>query len=379
VVSACRFSLTRKKGRGFRHDRKEDYLATPKKTVVISDVHMSNGAAYSWFQEANSEKLVNMLSHMANDSNIGELVLLGDLFDLWLYPVDQVPWTVEQIIQTNVAVVEAIRKCVEKIPHVYYMNGNHDMGVKPHHLEAFKAGAKEVIWISPEDYAKSHDGWHLEHGHAVDMFNAPDESGDTIGGYPLGYFITRLVATAANQSEVWRALKDLYEMFGGMHRAVIHPEMAPAPKGLVPERFALPSIGSFLVEAIVTLLEKLAEVHDDTPMRFVEQELDTIYTVGDIKEKYGTLFDRWHSKYSAAKLLDSMLATHALDWYANDLLSEDPSLKVVVMGHTHASVSDGQYDNDGCWCIPEALGHGDADPTYTQIVGNSAMSIIWSA
>jgi UDP-2,3-diacylglucosamine pyrophosphatase LpxH len=353
-------------------------MAQEKKTIVISDVHMSNGQPYSWFQQPNSKNLTRMLKKIAQDSSVGELVLLGDLFDLWLYPVNEVPWTVRQIIDANPSVTEALRLCVEKIPNVYYMNGNHDMAVVPSDLDPFTSGGKNIQWIRAEDYTKQHKSRRLEHGHAADMFNAPDDSGDTIGGYPLGYFITRLVATAANQSQVWKELRKLCEMWGAIHLAVAPPPMAAVPKGIAPELLAVPSLGPLLVEAIITLLEKFADVHDETPIRFSEEKLDKEkFTVGDIKGKYGSLYSRWHAKYQGTKLLEAMLATRSLDWYANDLVSANAALKVVVMGHTHASTSDGRYDNDGCWCMPAALGHGDGNPTLIEIVGDEATVITW--
>lgn len=353
-------------------------MAQEKKTIVISDVHMSNGQDYSWFQNQNSEKLTRLLKKIADDSSVGELVLLGDLFDLWLYPVNEAPWTVKQIIDVNPMVAEALRRCVEKIPNVYYMNGNHDMAVAPSDLEPLAAGGKKIQWIGTEDYTKQHKSRRLEHGHAADMFNAPDDSGDTIGGYPLGYFITRLVATAANQNRVWKELRKLCQTWGAIHMAVAPPPMAADREAFAPELLVVPSLGPLLVEAIITLLEKFAGVHDETPIRFSEKELDKEkFTVGSIKRKYGSLYDRWRARYQGAKLLQAMLATNGLNWYANDLFFANPTLKVVVMGHTHASTSDGHYDNDGCWCMPAALGHGDDNPTYIEIVGDEATVITW--
>ncbi len=166
---------------------KEQQDANTAKTTVISDVHMSNGKPYTWFHGPNSENLTNMLNFIANDSSVGELVLLGDLFDLWLYPVDEIPWTVEQIIEANPTVTKALQQCVEKIPNVYYMNGNHDMAVAPDDLKLLNSGHNNIQCIITEDYRKQHRSRHLEHGHLVDMFNSPDNSGDTIGGYPMGY------------------------------------------------------------------------------------------------------------------------------------------------------------------------------------------------
>ncbi len=129
-------------------------MATQQKTIVISDVHMSNGASYSWFQEANSKKLTRLLFTLANDSTVRELVLLGDLFDLWLYPVNEVPCTAEQIIKANDPVFDAIREFLKRDINVCYMNGNHDMGVTQDDLDLLADGAGKIIRMSPEEYER---------------------------------------------------------------------------------------------------------------------------------------------------------------------------------------------------------------------------------
>ena len=104
----------------------------PTKTVIISDVHLSNGPTdYSWFK--NDSTLKGFLQNTAKRTDVKELVLLGDIFDLWLYPVNVKPWTAQQIIQQwdngTDSVVSALRECADKLPDVFYINGNHDMGV----------------------------------------------------------------------------------------------------------------------------------------------------------------------------------------------------------------------------------------------------------
>ena len=337
-------------------------------TIVLSDMHISNGEKYTWFLPPYPAQLTQMLNQIAGDSSVAEVVLLGDLFDLWLYPLDVVPWTVAQIAEADPEVTSALRKVVANVPAVYFMNGNHDMELTSGDLQILDSGGKSIQLITAEAYnAKYENLRHLEHGHAVDMFNAPDPSGDTIAGYPLGYFITRLVATAANQSLVWQLLQKLLQAMGATYLAL----SATAP--------AVPASGSFLVIAIIDLLKTLAEVNDATSIRFQESELDNKVTVGDIREQYGSLFITWLLRYGR-RIMDPMLVgflADGLDWYARQIQSSSPCPNVIVMGHTHHAESATSYDNDGCWCIPSALGHGDATPYYVQILGNTATLIKW--
>lgn len=362
-------------------------MANMQKTIVISDVHMSNAKPYSWFQLPESDKLTNMLNAVAEKKdpfdNVDELVLLGDLFDLWLYPVDEVPLSVKEILKKNHFVSGALRHCVERIPHVYYMNGNHDMDVTADALSLLSSGSREIQWITTAGYRKLHPSRHLEHGHAADMFNAPDNSGDTIGGYPLGYFITRLVATAKKQNEVYLALRSLIRWFDSIHMAAAAlPESVAPLEAVAPQLLTVPWFGPFMVNRILGLFETLADVSDETEIQFTSEDLAKRLdgkkpTVGDVKKKYGSLYDTWSERYSGKKLLDAMLATEGLDWYAKDVLAADPALKVVVMGHTHGMVSDPPYGNDGSWCDSSVFGHDDPAPTYMEIVGDTATPKVW--
>jgi UDP-2,3-diacylglucosamine pyrophosphatase LpxH len=345
-------------------------MSENKKTIVCSDVHMSDGKKYSWFTGNYPEYLRKMLKKFANDRSVEELIFLGDLFDLWVYPVNVVPWTISKIIRYNSSITNAIKNCVQNIPNVYYIAGNHDMGLKGEDLNQLNSGGNQIKLVDPSDYNAIYNNMrHLEHGHAVDIFNAPDDSNNKIGNYPLGFFISRLIATAADQSAAWQALKGLLQRFAATYKA--KKDAA----------FAITSTGSYLVEKIITRLETNAKVSDDTPIRFSEPELDEHeYIVGDIKKHYGIMIDEWHAQYPD-EFLDRMLvgfSPNGLNWYAKKLRSENPELKVVVMGHTHHALSMGRYDNDGCWCIPGSLGHGDGTPHYVEIVGNTVKLFPWS-
>lgn len=338
-------------------------------TIVLSDIHIANGEKYSWFLPPYPAQLVQMLDQVAADPSVVQVVFLGDLLDLWLYPVNVVPWTAAQIAEANPAVSAAIRNVVASIPAVYYINGNHDLELTAGDLQIFNSGGKSIQMTTPAAYNAMYGNQrHLEHGHAVDMFNAPDPSSDTIGGYPFGYFVTRLVATAANQSLVWALLQRLLQAIERTHLA------------FAPMAVAAPLSGSFLIEALVDLLEPLAEVKDSTPIRFREPNLDGKITVGDLRNHYGSLLIVWLAQYGP-DIINPMLVGFlgdGLDWYARQLQAASPAPQTIIMGHTHHAETETTYGNDGCWCIPSALGHGDATPAYAQIIGNTGKVISWN-
>jgi hypothetical protein len=360
------------------------------KTIVISDIHMSNGEDYSWFKPPNAVKLAGMLNAVADEQDpfteVDELVLLGDVFDCWLYPVNDIPWTVERIVETNPDIKTALGRCVETIPHVYYLNGNHDMDVTQNDLGFLSAGTGQIQKIDTAGYRNLHPNRHIEHGHVADMFNAPDTSPDSLGGYPLGYYITRLVATGHDQNEAYKKLRELcvklYDTFYTRRWVAGPPEAVGAPETVGPEELAMPQIGSLPIKLIVGLLKRFAQVEDDTEIKVSPDILQQRFggippTVGDITRKYGDLFYKWYQRYGLRDLLKAMLATESLNWHAKEILENDSQLKVVVMGHTHAWVSDSPYDNDGCWCDSSVFGHAQAAPTYVDIVGDNAVPKVW--
>jgi len=341
-----------------------------QKTIVISDVHMSDGKDYSWFLPPCPAEVTAVLNRAATDSSVGELVLLGDVFDLWLYPLDIVPWTVSQIIGGNPSITKALQQCVQNLAYVYYLNGNHDMGVAAGDLQPFSSGGKSMQLITPEWYKAKYQGRrHLEHGHGVDMFNAPDDSGDTIGGYPLGFFITRLVATAPDRRAAGLALKDLLQTRSATLQA------------MTLEEIDVRALGPELVKAIIDLLKKKAGVDDSKPIRFSEPELDKKYTVGDIKNHYGSLLGTWQQRYpnliELAKTMLVAVSAHGLNWHAQKLLSGGAAPQVVLMGHTHHALSKDEYENDGCWCLSSSWGQADATPSYVEIIGDKSTLVFW--
>jgi UDP-2,3-diacylglucosamine pyrophosphatase LpxH len=351
-------------------------MNSTQKTVVMSDIHISNGASYSWFQGPYVTYATTMFNRVAIDPNVAELVLLGDIFDNWLYPLNVVPLTTPQIVSgMDAGLRGAIQACVAKLPVVYYMNGNHDMGVQQADLAQLSSGGKQIQWIAADNYNSKHgNARRLEHGNACDMFNAPDAASDTIGGYSLGFFITRLVASSKNQNAAWRKVKNVVDRNEANKAAYAAVSVNAAAMG----EAAFPPYGAFLVGLIISALQVEAKVPDRQKIRFAEPALDNQFTVGDIKKHYWSLYDAWVALYPEY-LVQTMLAgllPNGLDWYANLLLSQGVK-PPIVMGHTHRGEQNPSgaagYTNDGCWCNPsESGGGGKGMPTYAEVAGSQA-------
>merc|ERR1719158_2700448 len=73
--------------------------AKPPLTRVVSDFHVGS----IWFQQPDSQLAVmTMLESMTHpDTPVTRLVLLGDIFDFWLIPIDQMPLPLEQVVHND--------------------------------------------------------------------------------------------------------------------------------------------------------------------------------------------------------------------------------------------------------------------------------------
>ena len=71
--------------------------------VVLSDVHLGTDAPTAWFQPAvHGPPLARILRWVVREAaSIRELILLGDVVDLWTYPAEVVPPTFADIVAAH--------------------------------------------------------------------------------------------------------------------------------------------------------------------------------------------------------------------------------------------------------------------------------------
>ncbi len=83
-------------------------MTTRTKKVFVSDIHMGDAKSqagvhpYGWFR-SNIPNLASFLTAQLNDSQVAEVVVLGDLFDEWVIPTDQDPLVSFEAICGNAA------------------------------------------------------------------------------------------------------------------------------------------------------------------------------------------------------------------------------------------------------------------------------------
>ena len=180
------------------------------KIVVISDLHMNEQRGfddgYSLFTE-NGKLLEDFLEYVRTNDQIKELVMLGDMMDMWVIPMayhtfhDAVTDTKAYFhsvaeAEVNKGIVSKINQIADEgIIHFSYVPGNHDMLFTE---EIFYSIFPKGHWrgVEPGTGVYSPEpNVVFEHGHNYDLFNAPDSVTTEGSLLPPGYFITRIYAT----------------------------------------------------------------------------------------------------------------------------------------------------------------------------------------
>jgi UDP-2,3-diacylglucosamine pyrophosphatase LpxH len=172
------------------------------KRVFVSDVHMSpgwsldskQGCYYDWFSRDQALQFVNFLKIMIDDNTINDVVILGDLMDSWVYPIETQPPQYDKISNaSHITDIMANLKELAQHKKVIYVIGNHDMTLMEGQFSNFRSTAFANITF--QDFYKTDDGLYAEHGHQYSMYNAVDPKHEL----PIGHYISRLYATVAER------------------------------------------------------------------------------------------------------------------------------------------------------------------------------------
>ncbi|MFT3767434.1 MAG: metallophosphoesterase [Minicystis sp.] len=296
--------------------------------LLLSDIHL--GGPRAWFQRsAHEANLLAFLAYAAAQPDVKDLVLLGDLFDTWMFPMSEAPLRAPEIAARHAPVIQAIQACRGAVENIFFVPGNHDFNVGQADLDgAFGPGV--VTWIP------RYTGGLLyaEHGSRFAMFNATDRLHDPAGGYPLGYFITRLLASTDKA----------YDRPGSI-------------LGYVDDLLEAASTTRTLASSVLEALAELAGKGPDDTFQMPDGRRPL--SVREVQAKYAPLFDRWVEKFGfryAMKAIHGEMGS--LGWFA-DRLCEKNGYRVVVLGHTHDAELDHDvielsgkrvYANAGYWC-----------------------------
>lgn len=307
---------------------------TKHKTLFVSDIHMGAGKPWDWFTpKTEGPYLRNFFKYVANrqkhKKDIKELVLLGDVFDLWVCPHNEEPHTFKEIIQTHRETIDQIKETAKSVPTVY-VNGNHDFRVTKADIDDAFDG---VVRYSGDSY---HEGNILaEHGHNYALFNCPDPQNGGPEKLPLGYYLSRL-----------------------------HTTLGKSPKGKI--HFTMQVVDeSFHALGPEKLPESVIDTMKDT-VEFTKNINVSGFNMGAGKEKedfdivrtrYRNLYKDWcksKGRWYAYQMI--LCELNRLGSIADSLCHD--GINIVIFGHSHDTKMDKDtwffddriYANCGYWC-----------------------------
>lgn len=318
-----------------------------KKRIYISDVHINAGRSlklpkdkypYEWFGKKEAKRFAEFLKYINNPSEVKEVVFIGDLMDDWIYPVHDVPPTFQEIVDSpiNKDIVQQLKNLSSNNEIiVIYLPGNHDMSVTREFIQSNFPG---MIFGGSARYNSVYRTGRLraEHGSAHAMFNAPDPINNPGERLPLGYFISRIVATREYETGIskrhyWTYADDLLETLG-------------------PQKLAASVFEALLEEANLS-----ENVSISMPSRGGEE---VKITAREVKEKYSDLYGQWKDYYGFGAAFKAIMAETGHLGHMADKLCKKSDTNVVIFGHSHNwdldkdswFVDDRIYANCGAWC-----------------------------
>jgi UDP-2,3-diacylglucosamine pyrophosphatase LpxH len=325
--------------------------------VALSDVHLGTLDPTVWYQPHLHEPyLVHLLDWVVGQADhILELVLLGDIVDFWTYPADVRPPAFADIAACHPAVFGldgALARVLDALDgQVTYVPGNHDQGISADEVASIRSRAGHHVRLVEEVPYLPVPGLALAHGHHDTLFNAPTTSGP-FAPLPLGYFVTRAVAT--------RWAQGLAE---GQTVADLAGQGAPNGIDLRSLIGVASGVGARSVAA--TLLDFVASATAMSPLTDIVLPDGSAATLLDARSAYEHTWTEWADAHgggvagqSAAgrAVLADFDGTY-LGWFAQRMAFEH-ACDLVVMGHTHVPIggldaSLVNYINTGFDCPSE--------------------------
>jgi len=295
-----------------------------KKRVFVSDIHMGDERSatatrpYGWLSSGEAQALAEFVSS-PTVQDADELIIVGDLVDLWVCPTDVRPPTPKEVFDApqNVPLVKALRDFAKKpSKSLYYIPGNHDMKVE----------VAAALELAPETKFRPFfdDGpIHATHGHEFCLFNGRDPAGRA---FPLGYYITRCTATAERDGGHQPKL-DLWTVFHGAAEVIA---MLTGP--------------TTLAQAVLDLVCRRTGVAPDANIVMPDGSTENLR---DVRNHFANLVGDWNAHRSTGAA--DAISCEWDPWGHMRLGS-----RINIMGHSHHRMmvrgdAYGLYINLGCW------------------------------
>jgi UDP-2,3-diacylglucosamine pyrophosphatase LpxH len=316
------------------------------KSIFASDLHLgviaddsTGGRQFAWVldEDEAAHDFASFVRAVNADPDVAEVVLLGDIFDTWICPIEMKPPTMDRLLASHAG--KTVMTALETLSanpeaRTIYLPGNHDMDMTAEILARY---LPNIAFASVFEKGRV----RAEHGHVYGMFNAPDSSQPLAGELPLGYFMTRLWAwrerpaagAAPPHSPVARRaiFRDILGIFHKISVARTAWDLVAADAMAPPEAQIVLPDGCGAPPAV------------------------TIETVG---ERFHGLFSKWEAATDLARAAKAFEAEHKLDVVA-PTVAADCAANIVVFGHAHEAALERRtseagkpflYANCGSWC-----------------------------
>ncbi len=329
------------------------------KTLFMSDLHLCADPESAALLD-HVPQLARFLRNLRTRRDLSDLVILGDLLDDWMIPAETDPITFDDVLHAphNAPVVDALHDlCARSHLKVTYVAGNHDMLTFEPANKALIASVFPGITLvadSPGLGAYSIDDvvW-AEHGHRYGALTAPDPWSHDGTVLPLGYFITRLMASAVVRGG---ALRSLPSAFGsGPLRA------APEGFGVLDalDRGPLDKYEELFVRFVLqSFLDDAGRDLDDAFVMNGFHGFASDPTGGEVYEIYKRVLTLWPEHQNIVDKLIAMLSDSDFGGMlptANILLNMPADIRdlypfqprIVIFGHTHQPLLNLRVDGGG--------------------------------
>ncbi|MEA3491740.1 MAG: metallophosphoesterase [Campylobacterota bacterium] len=342
------------------------------KIVVISDLHMNEERAcadgYSLFTQ-NGQLLEDFLEYVRTSDQIKELVILGDLLDMWVIPMaydtlrDNITDTKAYFqsvanAKVNKNVIDKINQIADEgLIHFSYVPGNHDMLLSE---DIFYTIFPKGQWrgenpgtgiYSPEPSVV------LEHGHNYDLYNAPDSVTTAGSLLPPGYFITRIYAT------------------GNLKSTEKLPMEVQSTEDMSSELIYTTSwdiaVASINIPGFDPNKAQIQTYLDGYTQLYSSNEARDIYRA-DIGSHWKERQIKNGVRVPNSVIVGIMNGSGKFFWFGTleysaiaQYFTQDPKINIVVFGHTHHAMLkqnwetlDNVYANTGTWVDSQYLNDG---------------------
>ena len=330
------------------------------KTIVISDLHLGLDDRISE-DVRNRPKLADFIDKIRVERMADELVIAGDFLDQWFYPGSaELPRDSREFYlacaKNNQVVVDALVRLIESGIPVVYVPGNHDMTMTYEVLAEIVPGIRQARDVP--GLGRYRTGVRgevvIEHSHRYEIMCAPDTvtNADLVEyGFPMlppGYFFARVGVQSVAEGVYLD--KD--------RRAACRKDLPELPKPNPSDELACAAYAYWKVWAdIINDWYPVEEGMDDAFVKVAVDGLAGEFSLNDLLPSmqpdgslsaplYRDLVNNWDEVQRRNLVPAPVSAAHSLKHAADNeerieelparvYFDVDPTVDVVVFGHTH--------------------------------------------